>query len=293
MQDFDGKVALITGGGRGIGRGIALRCAREGMKIILAGYGKESITKTKADLEALGAEVAIFQVDVSDAAQVNAFAEQAFDAFGRVDLLVNNAGVASPGTVLGSTTDDWNWVMGVNFYGVLYCVRAFVPRMMQQADGGHVVNVSSVSGLFPGGGGSYGVSKHAVVVLSESLYHELGRAESNVKVTVYCPGWVSTELHSVDRSRPERFKHDFTAVSDEMREAWKGNLAAGISIEDSADILFKALREDKLYVGLVDYDPEDGSYVNAVRKRTEYILNEENPPIASPSSDPDPETDDE
>ena len=127
MKDYRDKVAVITGAGRGIGRGIALRCAKEGMKVVLAGFGMESLTRTAADLDALGAETLIVQTDVSQVEQVENLAAATVEAFGHVDLLVNNAGVAQPGKSLEITLDDWNWVMGVNFYGVLYCLRAFVP----------------------------------------------------------------------------------------------------------------------------------------------------------------------
>ena len=211
MNDFTGKVAVITGAGRGIGRGIALHCAQLGMKIVLAGIGMESLTKTAADLEALNAETLIVQTDVSQLEDIEILADECYTKFGAVDLLVNNAGVAVPVSVLDSTLDDWNWVMNVNFYGVLYGVRVFVPRLIKQATPSHVVNVSSLSGIAPGGS-SYGVSKHAVVVLTESLYFELADSAPQVKVSVYCPGWVDTEFDRIDRSRPDRFKGNATTL---------------------------------------------------------------------------------
>ena len=150
-MEMKGKVAVITGAGRGIGRAIALRCAREGMHVVLAGIGLESLSETERDLQALGAQTLIVQTDVSKLSDVENLADQAFAAFDTVDLLVNNAGVAAPGSVLESTFDDWKWVIGVNFYGVLHGVKLFAPRLIEQATPSRIVNVSSVAGIIPDG----------------------------------------------------------------------------------------------------------------------------------------------
>jgi len=276
MKDFKGKVAVITGAGRGIGRGIALNCGQKGMKIVLAGIGMESLTKTASDLEAMNAEILIVQTDVSQLNEVENLADKCYDKFGSVDLLVNNAGVAVPGTVLNSSLNDWKWVMDVNFYGVLYGVRVFIPRMMKQKTISHVVNVSSLSGILPGDG-SYGVSKHAVLVLTESLYYELADSAPQIKISAYCPGWVSTEFYRVDHSRPERFKENATIVSDEKRAGWREALSKGHSIDESAQFLFDGLMSDKLYIGPQAFQEQLPELFDEVRDRTENILNEVNP----------------
>ena len=276
MQDWNGKVAVITGGGRGIGRGIALRCAQEGMKVVLAGYGIESISKTAADLEAMGTETLVVQTDVSVEGAVNELAEKSFERFGEVHLLVNNAGVNMITSIVDCTMDDWNWILGVNFYGVLYGIRSFVPRMKQQTFG-HVVNVSSASGI-TFAGGLYGVSKHAVVNLSESLYLEL--ANTPVGVSVYCPGWVNTEIDHGDRSRPERFG-ELNMNEErlaELRKWAREMLDGGYSIEKSADILFDGLAENKLYIGVQAFSELGPELPNRVRQRAEHIVEETNPP---------------
>lgn len=280
MKEFKGKVAVITGAGRGIGRGIALHCAQEGMKVVLAGIGMESLTKTDADLRALGAETLIVQTDVSQVEAVENLAEASYRAFGTVDLLVNNAGVDVPASVLDSTLDDWNWVMGVNFYGVVYGVRAFIPRMMQELKDSHVVNVSSISGLEEGGG-LYGVSKHAVVVLTESLYHDLANTAPHVKVSVYCPGWVDTEFYRVDQSRPERYQGNATPMTDEDRAEWRADLSKGFSIEESARILFAGIKDDKLYIGPQAFLKQLPDLGDWIRDRAENIVQEKNPLISS------------
>ena len=278
MKEFKGKVAVITGAGRGIGRGIALRCAQEGMKVVLAGIGMESLNKTNADLQAMGTETLIVQTDVSLLEQVKNLADKSYEAFGAVDLLVNNAGVAVPASVLDSTLDDWNWVMNVNFYGVLYGVRTFIPRMMAQGTPSHVVNVSSLAGIMPGGG-HYGVSKHGVVVLTESLYYELAQKGSNVKVSAYCPGWVSTEFDTIERSRPERFSANATLPTDEMRPQWREALEGGFSIEESAQFVLDGIRNNKLYIGPQAFKERAPDLVDTLQNRTQNILNETNPEL--------------
>ncbi|MEN8125802.1 MAG: SDR family NAD(P)-dependent oxidoreductase [Bacteroidota bacterium] len=276
MKDLTDKVAVITGAGRGIGRGIALHCARHGMKVVLAGSGMESLTKTAADIEALNAETLIVQTDVSKLEDIENLANQSYEKFGSVDLLVNNAGVAVPASVLNSTLDDWNWVMNVNFYGALYSAKVFVPRLIEQTTPSHVVNVSSLSGITPGGS-SYGVSKHAVFVLTESLYLELANSAPHVKFSVYCPGWVNTEFDSIDRSRPGRFKGDATAPNKEARAGWREALSKGHSTKEAAQFLFDGLAEDKLYIGPQAFKTQLPEFAGIIRNRTENILNEMNP----------------
>ena len=276
MKEFTGKVAVITGAGRGIGRGIALHCAKEGMKIVLAGIGMESLTKTAADLQALGSETLIVQTDVSELADVERLAEKSFTSFGSVDLLVNNAGVVVQASVLDCSIEDWNWVMGVNFYGVLYGVRAFIPRMIKQDATCHVVNVSSVAGIGPGRS-TYDVSKHAVVILSEALYHDLANTAPHVKVSVYCPGQVDSEFYRVHNSRPERFKTNATIPTDKKMADWRKSLSKGFSIEESARILFDGLQKDKLYIGLKAFLKQNPETPDIIRNRAENIINELNP----------------
>jgi NAD(P)-dependent dehydrogenase (short-subunit alcohol dehydrogenase family) len=191
---------------------------------------------------------------------------------------VNNAGVSvfGDGSVLGGNMDDWNWVMGVNFYGVLYGVRTFIPRMIEQDTECHVVNVSSSAGVTTAGG-SYGVSKHAVVALSEALYWEL--KESKVNVSAYCPDLVRTEIITIERSRPERFKNE--PPSKSMSEEWQAwasdKIKTGFSIDESANFLFDGIRENKLYVGLNAFLPVKEDYLKLVMNRAENIINERNP----------------
>jgi NAD(P)-dependent dehydrogenase (short-subunit alcohol dehydrogenase family) len=279
MENWAGKVAVITGAGRGIGRGIALHCAKEEMKIVLAGIGMESLTKTNADLQTIGAETLVVQTDVSLLRDVENLAAKSYEAFGSVNLLVNNAGVEVGTSLLESSMDDWNWVMGVNFYGVLYGVRTFIPRMIKQDTTSHVVNVSSTCGIVDGGmcASSYGVSKHAVVALTEGLYQELGNTAPHVKVSAFCPGYVNTELDTSERSRPARFKANATLATEEKRAAWREGLDGGFSIEESARLLFEGLQDDRLYIGPQAWLEIHPDLHESIRGRAENIINERNP----------------
>lgn len=284
MKDFRGKVAVITGAGRGIGRGIALRCAREGMKVVLAGIGMESLSKTNADLKSLAAETLIVQTDVSEVGSVENLAKRATEHFGEVHLLVNNAGVEHYETVWESSLDDLEWVIGVNLWGVIYGVRAFIPIMMKQNSQCHIINVSSISGVIAGRGrmSSYSVAKQGVVGLSEALYYELAQYAPHIKVSVFISGIVNTDIHGCERSRPERFKSGATPwhITAEEAAAWKANLADGLTIEESANLVFEGIRADKLYVGIRGFGHQlDGWILKMIKTRTEDVLNERNPAL--------------
>ncbi len=280
MKEFRDKVAVITGAGRGIGRGIAERCAQEGMKVVLAGIGMESLGRTEADLRAQGATVMSVQTDVSKVTDVERLAEQTLSAFGGVHLLVNNAGVGgSTTTVWESTLADWEWTINVNLWGVIYGIKVFTPLMIEQDTDCHIVNVSSIAGLLAGGGiGVYKVTKHSVVSLSETLYYELANRNTKVGVSVLCPGFVKTDIISWERNRPAELKNDpneevVNAESEGLRAFLTEGVESGISIEQVADDTFAALRENRLYI-LTHPESKDG-----VMARAENISHERNPTL--------------
>ena len=174
MREFKDKAAVITGAASGIGRAMADRCVQEGMKVVLADVELEALAKTEASMKASGATVLAVRTDVSQARDVEALAQETLEAFGDVHLLCNNAGVGTSAAIWEITIADWEWVIGVNLWGVIHGVRVFVPIMLEQDTECHIVNTASILGLISGpGSGAYKVTKHAVVTLSETLYHEL------------------------------------------------------------------------------------------------------------------------
>src|SRR5947209_9479118 len=168
MKDFQGKVAVVTGAASGIGRALAEKSAQEGMKVVLADVEESALRQAEEELKTSGAEVVAVRTDVSQAQEVEALAQQAFATFGAVHLLFNNAGVGAGTTVWESSLADWQWLLGVNLWGVIHGVHFFVPRMLAQDSEGHIVNTASSAGLVASSGlGMYTVSKHGVVTLSE------------------------------------------------------------------------------------------------------------------------------
>tara|TARA_B100000686_G_scaffold334745_1_gene402418 strand:- start:1713 stop:2528 length:816 start_codon:yes stop_codon:yes gene_type:complete len=211
MDDFTGGVAVITGGASGIGFGLASKLVDEGMRIVIADIETAALEKAAEGLRAKGADVLAVQCDVSDRSEVEALAINAYEHFGNVNFLANNAGVVSRHKAWDAP-DDWDWVLGIDLMGVVYGVQSFVPRMLASGEPGHVLNTASTAGLlaFPGIA-SYNVAKRGVVALSETLHHEF--KGSALSVSVLCPGMVDTNIGTSERNRegvdfqphPEKF----------------------------------------------------------------------------------------
>lgn len=278
MKDFQDKVAVITGGASGIGRSLGDRCAREGMKVVLADIEEKALTQAEAEMKAAGAMVRSVVTDVSKLESVENLFRKTLDAFGAVHLLCNNAGIgARIPSIWESTTADWEWVLGVNLWSVIHGLRTFVPRMLEQDSEGHIVNTASILGLIvPPGGATYAVSKHGVVVLSEILYHELKDRKSKIGVSVLCPGFVNTRIVESDRNRPDTLKNppDKTVLTAEYEKKIKKTfdaIKAGIPPEQVADTVFDAIRNEKFYILT---HPE---FNEKIRTRAENILAGSNP----------------
>jgi NAD(P)-dependent dehydrogenase (short-subunit alcohol dehydrogenase family) len=275
MQDFQSRVAVITGAASGIGRALAERCAREGMKVVLADVEPGALAEVEANLRARGGTVLAVRTDVSLAKDVDALAQKTLQAFGAVHLLCNNAGVATSGTVSWeSSLPDWEWVIGVNLWGVIHGVRSFVPIMLAQATECHIVNTASLSGLisFPRGS-VYAVSKHGVVTLSESLQHELAERGGKVKVSVLCPGLVQTRILECARNRPERLAATAPMGPVEAAgwETLRQQMQTGMPPAEVAEAVFQAIRQERFYILT---HPEGKDWI---RTRMEDILQERNP----------------
>ncbi len=249
MQDFEGKVAVITGGASGIGRAMAERFAREGMRIVLADVEQAALDATEREMRATGADVTAVPCDVSKRDQVQALAAAAVERFGGVHVLCNNAGVVAYEPSWELSLDDWHWVVGVNLMGVIYGVQAFVPMMLAQGEEGHIVNTSSIAGLLANSGSApYDVSKFGVVALSETLSVELLIAGGKIGVSVLCPGLVKTQILEADRNRPDGPLTDDALPTGMTRDVMRTVMAMGIPPEQVAENVFEAIRERRFYV---------------------------------------------
>ena len=273
------KVAVITGAASGIGKGLAERFAAEGMRVVLADVDEKPLAKLTTDLTAKGTTVLAVKTDVSNAADVENLAVQTLETFGAVHILCNNAGVVCSRPIWEHTVADWEWVLGVNLWGVIHGIRAFVPRMLAQGDACHVVNTASILGLVGGGGtGIYKVSKHGVVVLSEVLADELAQKGANIQVHVLCPGWVQTGILDSDRNRPDALQNLEMQTPSRLQtiggsENARTEMETGMSPAEVADHVYNAIQNGTFYIHT---HPE---YKAAIRERMDRILGEDTKPI--------------
>ena len=201
MDTFEGKTAVVTGGGSGIGRGMALAFAREGMNVVVSDIELEPAQAVASEVEALGVRSLAVKNDVADLESVRALAAASVDAFGSVQVLCNNAGVSVGRRGMHATHEDWQWVLGVNLWGVVHGMEAFLPGMLAQDEPCHIVNTSSMNGIFPSGRSAmYSTSKYGVLGLTETFANEL--AGTNVGISALCPAGVTTRIMESERNRP-------------------------------------------------------------------------------------------
>lgn len=253
MQDFEGKVAVVTGAASGIGRGMVGAFTRAGMKVVLADIEKEPLAIAEQELSTAGADVLAVQTDVARREDMDALHDRVLERFGAVHILCNNAGVSGGGggAIWESTANDWSWVLGVNLMGVVHGLQAFVPRMIEGGEPGHIVNTSSVLGLSTGPGSVYGVSKHAVTRLTEGLHHDLLNSGAPIGASVLCPGMIATHIISAERNRPSELR-DEQAADDEllaMREQMESRfMAEGMPPDEVGAIVLEAIRDERFYI---------------------------------------------
>ncbi len=245
MRDVAGKVAVVTGGASGIGRALALRFAQDGMNVVIADVEDEPSAKVREEIEACGVRGLALHTDVTKRAALEKLAERTFSEMGGAHVLCNNAGVGVGGPLEDMTDDDWRWVLGVNLDGVIHGLQAFIPRIIDQNQGGHIVNTASMAGMFAAPGlGVYNTTKFAVVGLSETLRLDL--APHNIGVSVLCPGWVRTGIVDSNRNRPDALAHTVDRV-DQLEEA-RTLIDQGIDPSEVAARVAHAVARDEAYI---------------------------------------------
>lgn len=274
MKEFKDKVTVITGAASGIGHAIAQRCVQEGMKVVLADINEKALIETEKEMKAQGATVLSVLTDTSEASDVEALAQKTLDNFGAVHLLFNNAGVGIFSSFMWENSlADWNWMIGVNLWGVIHGIRFFLPLMLEQDTECHIVNTGSLGGLISRPGlGIYQVTKHGVVSLSETLYYELAEKQAKIKVSVLCPAHVNTQIINSEQNRPAKLQNVSTEVKDLPASAlFRQAVQAGMSPNEVADHVFQAIKDEKFYI----LTHPEGKYL--IQLRLEDILQERNP----------------
>jgi NAD(P)-dependent dehydrogenase (short-subunit alcohol dehydrogenase family) len=243
MTELGGGVAVVTGGASGIGRAMAERFARERAKVVVADIDARALAAVVDSIKARGGEALGVPTDVTDLLSVQALAAAAFEAFGKVSVLCNNAGVALWGGLESATHRDWQWVLGVNLWGVIHGVEAFVPRMIARGEPAHIVNTASMAGLIASKGlGVYNTSKYAVVGLSETLVKDL--KPYRIGVSVLCPLGVQTRIRESERNRPTALRNERAAAAAEPVEL----IGRYLSPETVTDMVLAAIHANELYV---------------------------------------------
>ena len=249
MRDLQGKVGVVTGGASGIGKAVAAKAAAEGMKVVIADIEEGALKEAERELSGGGAEVLAVVCDVAEADSVRGLRDRALDRFGAVHLVHNNAGVGLGGPIWEVPESDWRWILGVNLWGVVHGMAAFVPLLVEQGEG-HVVNTASIAGLASAPFlGPYNATKQAVVAMSETLYKDLqAGGVTGVGVSVLCPGFVQTRIAESDRNRPAWAPDREVEGAPEMRAAIQAMVENGIATASVADAVLDAVRNDTFYI---------------------------------------------
>jgi len=289
VEEFEGRVAVVTGGASGIGRALAEAFASKGMRLVLADIEVDPLEAAATELRDGGADVFAVTADVSRAADVERIGEAAMDVFGALHVACNNAGVGGGGITWETDLETWEWVLGVNLMGVVHGLRAFTPRIIASG-GGHIVNTASMAGLTsPPFMGAYNASKHAVVTISESMYVELQMMQPTVGISVLCPGWVRTRINESDRNRPggavsdeeaqaQAALGDADAAALQLKSMIDGFIAEGLQPAAVADLVIDAIRTRRFYVLT---HPE---WQSMVRDRVDRMLSGEAPAVSLPGN---------
>ncbi len=279
IQDFAGRTAVLTGAGSGFGLECARIGAQRGMKLVLVDVQQDALDRAAAELTDAGAEVMARRVDVSSAAEMEALALEVVQRFGAPHFVFNNAGVGSGGLIWENSVRDWEWVLGVNLWGVVHGVRLFTPHMLAAAEAdpawrGHIVNTASMAGLLtPPNMGIYNVSKHAVVSLTETLYQDLRLVTDQVGASVLCPYFVPTGISQSHRNRPGDMAVEKPTRSQLIGQAMSDKAVSSgkVTAAEVAALVFDAIAADRFYIF------SHPRALGNVRTRMEGIVNATNP----------------
>ena len=280
IKDFKGKTAVLTGAGSGFGLECARIGAKLGMNLVLVDVQQDALDKAAAELQAQGVQVMAHKVDVGNAAAMELLANQVKARFGAPHLVFNNAGVAAGGLVGENTVADWNWVLGVNLWGVIHGVRLFTPMMLDAAKAdpswqGHIVNTASMAGLLtPPNMGIYNTSKHAVVSLTETLYQDLSLVTGQISASVLCPYFVPTGISQSERNRPSELVAAKATPSQLIGQAMseKAVSSGKVTAADVAQKVFDAVQVGQFYI----YSHPQA--LGNVQQRLQAIVMGQNPP---------------
>lgn len=283
MKDLTDRVAVVTGAASGIGRAMAESFLEAGMKVVLADIDEERLESTLGMLKNFAASILAVPTDVAQAAQVETLAEKTLDKFGAVHVLCNNAGIGYGHRNSWQTSlAGWDWIIGVNLMGVIHGIHTFMPIMLEQDTEAHIVNTASVAGLVGNAFNiPYGVTKHAVVALSESLHLEFLYRGLKVKVSVLCPGPVATDImNSSERLRPAKVPPppEMTAEEAVFRKAFEIYIERGLDPKEVGRQVLDAIRAERFYVITHDFN-------NATEARMQNILSAKNPELLPPPQD--------
>jgi NAD(P)-dependent dehydrogenase (short-subunit alcohol dehydrogenase family) len=273
LPELAGKVAVITGAGSGIGRGLAEACAREGMKVVAADIEPQALQETVDGVTAAGGEAIAVITDVSSADAVEALAASAYNAFGAVHLLCNNAGVFQAGLLWERTEADWEWVLGVNLWGIIHAIKAFVPRMIAGGEPGHIVNTSSLAGVVSNAySGPYNTSKFPALGITECLAHDLAAANTQLGASVLVPGSVATRIAESVRNRPAGLADGVGAEDSNFVDGMlAATAAAGVEPAAVATLVLDAVRKGQFVI------PTSPGYDKQITHRMEALLAREAP----------------
>ena len=278
ISDFKGKTAVITGAGSGFGLALARISASLGMQLVLIDVQQDTLDAANDELQSAGAQTLAFRLNVSDAVQMEAMAHSVKAQWGAPHLLFNNAGVGSGGLIWENSTQDWEWVLGVNVMGVVHGVRLFTPMMLEAAAQdaawqGHIVNTASMAGLLnPPNMGVYNVSKHAVVSLSETLYQDLRLVTGQIGASVLCPYFVDTGISQSFRNRPAGMDGKPTRSQQVQHAMISKAVSSGkVSAAEVAHMVFDAVARNQFYI----YSHPKA--IGAVQTRLEDVLQTRNP----------------